>query len=261
MASNLSFASQRLLYQLKLSDAEDTTSSVRKLTNWSLCTLRWNDCDPPNAGDPPGSRQVYDSFTTKNHSRWISFSFGRDTFMTCSRLVHNRFLLATGSRQDQTWTSREVGSVAGDLANLRPECRHVIFTLSDIITWFYKPKPSHDVETKPTLLETYFFGGSSSTSRHYLTTRSRHVHDNDNCRKRDVNLSGTRWITRITVTHSFLSLPLLILEKYIPYLSWHMFFCLRKKWSTLTHCLHPIFKMIYDQGLKTRYYFQWQANF
>jgi hypothetical protein len=52
----------------------------------------------------------------------------------------------------------------------------VIFTLSDIITWFYKPKP-HDVETKPILLETYFFGGSSSMSRHYLMTHSWHVHD------------------------------------------------------------------------------------
>jgi hypothetical protein len=31
-------------------------------------------------------------------------------------------------------TSREVGSVAGDLANLRPERRHVIFTPSDVIT-------------------------------------------------------------------------------------------------------------------------------
>jgi hypothetical protein len=30
------------------------------------------------------------------------------------------------------------------------------------------PKPSHDVKTKPTLLETYFFGGSSSTSRQQL---------------------------------------------------------------------------------------------
>jgi hypothetical protein len=61
-------------------------------------------------------------------------------------------------------TSREVGSVAGDLANLRPECRHMIFTPSDVITWFYKPKPSHDVKTNRTLLETYYFGGSSSTT-------------------------------------------------------------------------------------------------
>jgi hypothetical protein len=43
------------------------------------------------AGDPPGSRQVYDSFTTKNHSRWISFNFVRDTFTSCSRLVRDSF--------------------------------------------------------------------------------------------------------------------------------------------------------------------------
>jgi hypothetical protein len=49
------------------------------------------------------------------------------------------------------------------------------------------PRPSHDVETKPTLLETYFFGGSSSTSRHYFTSRKRvgnpvdhqHYHQNE----------------------------------------------------------------------------------
>jgi hypothetical protein len=74
------------------------------------------------------------------------------------------------------------------LANLRPEYHHVIFTPSDIITWFYKPKPSHDVETKPTMLETYFFGGSYSTSRHLRLERI-------------VNLSGTRWITRNTHFH------------------------------------------------------------
>jgi hypothetical protein len=48
-----------------------------------------------NADDPPGSRQVYkyESFTTKNRSRWISFNFVRDTFTTefYSRLVRDRF--------------------------------------------------------------------------------------------------------------------------------------------------------------------------
>jgi hypothetical protein len=71
--------------------------------------------------------------------------------------------------------------------------RYVIFTS------MMPSKPSNDVETKPTQLETYFFGGSSSTSRHYLTTRSRHVHDS---RERVVNLSGTRWITRIHNAYS-----------------------------------------------------------
>jgi hypothetical protein len=82
-----------------------------------------------NASDPPGSRQVYDSFTTssrhvhnKNCSRWISFNFVCDLFTTdfYSRLV----------RDNLSRTSREVGSVAGDLANLCPECHHVIFTPS-----------------------------------------------------------------------------------------------------------------------------------
>jgi hypothetical protein len=44
-------------------------------------------------------------------------------------------------------------------------------------------------------IRSYFFGGSSSTSRHYLTTRSRQ--QSWTCRERVVNLSGTRWITRI----------------------------------------------------------------
>jgi hypothetical protein len=77
-----------------------------------------------NAGDPPGSRQVYNSFTTS------------------SLHVHNKksqpvdqlqFLSATRSRQISTRDSFATRSnmfdiVANDLANLRPECRHVIFT-------------------------------------------------------------------------------------------------------------------------------------
>jgi hypothetical protein len=71
-----------------------------------------------NAGDPPGSRQVYDSFTTssrhvhdkfttKNRSRWISFNSVCDTFTTCSRLVHDSFTTDTTRSRQLSWTCRE----------------------------------------------------------------------------------------------------------------------------------------------------------
>jgi hypothetical protein len=158
----------------------------------------------PNAGDPPGSRQVYDSFTTSSRHVHDKKSQPVDQLQFCPRHVHDLFttrsrqisanewfLLTTRSRQVHERSSREVSSVAGDLANLRPECRHASFTPSDVITRFYKPKPSHDVETKPTLLETYFFRwiifNVTSLPHDSFPTRSRWV----------VNVSGTRWITRI----------------------------------------------------------------
>jgi hypothetical protein len=82
--------------------------------------------------------RVPDTLTTKNRSRWISFNFVRDTVTTdfYSRLVRDRFTTRSNMLDlvmNLSRTSREVGSVAGDLANLRPECRHVIFTPSDVI--------------------------------------------------------------------------------------------------------------------------------
>jgi hypothetical protein len=79
------------------------------------------------------SRHVH-KFTTKNRSRWISFDFVHDTF-TSSRLVRDslttvvRDLFTTDfySRHIRDrFTTRSNSSVAGDLANLRSECRHVI---------------------------------------------------------------------------------------------------------------------------------------
>jgi hypothetical protein len=111
----------------------------------------------------------YDSFTTKNHSRWISFNFVCDTFTTdfYSRLAN------------ESW-SRFCCRRFGQSTSRMPSCDFYA------ITWFYKPKPSHDVETKQTLLEMYFL---DHLQRHVITSRLVRS-------ERVVNLSGTRWITR-----------------------------------------------------------------
>jgi hypothetical protein len=101
------------------------------------------------------SRQVHDSFTTSSRqvhdkivaggsasilsatrSRLVDDSFTTDFY---SRLVRNRF--TTGSRQDQTnifdlvvnlsQTSREVGSVASDLANLNLS---IVMTVAPVVS-------------------------------------------------------------------------------------------------------------------------------
>jgi hypothetical protein len=55
------------------------------------------------------------------------------------------------------------------------ECGKIEFLRSRVV---FPPGLFFIIETsKQSRLETYFFGGSSSTSCHYLTTRSWHVHD------------------------------------------------------------------------------------
>jgi hypothetical protein len=95
-----------------------------------------------------GSLQEILSRTTLQTSPWVTnlLSYHNAWLLILKRKNKEQIKLSL-SLGDWSRTSREVGSVAGDLDNLRPECRHVIFAPSDVITWFYKPKPSHDVET------------------------------------------------------------------------------------------------------------------
>jgi hypothetical protein len=76
------------------------------------------------AGDPPGSRYVNDSFTTSSRYVHDKKSQPVDQLQFCPRHVHDRFSTHDSFvTRSNMWT--RIGSVAGDLANLRPECRHL----------------------------------------------------------------------------------------------------------------------------------------
>jgi hypothetical protein len=100
------------------------------------------------------SRQAHDTFATKNSSRWISFNFVRDTFTTCSRQISTHVSFATRSNMfdlvaNESW-SRLCCRRFGQSTSRMPSCEFYVHDAQVL------PKPSHDVETKPTLLEIIF---------------------------------------------------------------------------------------------------------
>jgi hypothetical protein len=75
--------------------------------------------------------RVSDKFTTRSRQAHDKKSQPVDQLQFCLRHVHT-FMFDFVVKLSRK--SRELGSVTGDLANLRPEYHHVIFTPSDIIT-------------------------------------------------------------------------------------------------------------------------------
>jgi hypothetical protein len=153
--------------------------------------------------------RVPDKFTTRSRQKIAAGGSASILSATCSRQISTQDSFATGSRQDQTcrksWSRL---CCSRFLANLRPQCdfyavrrHHVILQAKTVSTLQTSPLNTEQIKLSLSLgdwtvswrrnwLDTYFFGGLSS-----FATRSRQL--SWTCHEWVVNLSGTRWITRI----------------------------------------------------------------
>jgi hypothetical protein len=143
------------------------------------------------------SRHVHDKLMTKNLSRWISFNFVRDTFTTRSRQISTHDSFAPGTRQDKhVWSCRELIANEswsrlccrrfGQYTSRMPSCdfyavrRHHVILLAKTFSWR---------RNKADSVGDIFF-------RWIIFEVTSLPHDSL-VYERVVNLSWTRWITRI----------------------------------------------------------------